>query len=139
MNSRLSKTISILAIICLLTAGSALAQRQHGEHDGQNGPPSVEQKLARMSAEFGLSNEQSVDMLRVLQEQEEDRAALREQTMALLGPEICAQRAEAEAAILEILDEEQTMLFIEKKQQRAEKSDGRKRGGNRRGDLDCSD
>jgi len=139
MNTRLSKTVTILAIISLLTAGSALAQRQSGERDAQNGPPSVEERLARISAEFGLSDQQSVDMLLVLQAQEENRAALHEQTMALLGPEICAQRAEAEAAILAILDQEQTELFLQKKAERQENAERKGRRGNRRGHLDCSD
>ena len=86
MNTRLSKTITILAVVSLLTAGSALAQRQNGDRDWQKGPPSVEEKLARISAALGRDDQQAVDMFFVLQEQEQYKAALHEQTMALMGP-----------------------------------------------------
>ena len=139
MNTRLSKMILVLAIISLLTAGSAFAQRQIGGPDGQKGPPSIEQRLARISAEFGLDDQQSVDMLIVLQQQAENRAALHDRTMEMFGPEICAQRAESEAAILAILDEEQAALFMQKKAEREENANRHGRGGKRLGDLECSD
>jgi hypothetical protein len=65
----------------------------------------------------------------VLQEQEESRAALREQSMALLGPEICAQRLEAEEATLAILTIEQAGLFLEMAEQRRQKDGRRGHGG----------
>jgi len=138
MNSRLSKTISILAIISLLTAGSALAQKKQGERDWQKGPPSVEEKLARISEALNLNDEQSLEMLTVLQQQAENRAALHEQTMALMGPEICAQKAAAEESILAILDEEQTELFLQIRVERELKARQRERAGKRRSNLDCS-
>jgi hypothetical protein len=60
----------------------------------------------------------------------------------LMGPEICAAIAEAEAAILDVLDEEQEALFLENRQQRQEQRSqqaGSKRGrGHRVGPPDCS-
>jgi len=146
MKNRLSSAVSALAIACLLTTGSALAdsQQRYREMDGdwQKGPPSVETKLARISYALDLSDEQSAQMLTVLQEQERKRAALHEQTMTLLGPEICAERAETEAAILSILDAEQAALFDEirqKRQERKQYGDKGNRKGKRNGDLDCTD
>ena len=115
MNTRLSKTVSILAIASLLTAGSVLAQNRQSDNDWQKGPPTAEEKLARISAALNLSGDQSQEMLRVLQEQAEKGAALHEQTMMIMGPEICAQRAENEEAILAILDADQTELFLQMK------------------------
>ena len=108
MNTRLTKTASILAVVSLLAAGSAFAEKQHGGRDWQKGPPSVEERLARISAALDLNDEQSLEMLAILQEQEENKAALHEQMMELMGPEICAQRAQTEEAILGILTAEQT-------------------------------
>ena len=143
MKNRLSSAVSALAIVSLLTAGSALADNQQRNKemvgDWQKGPPSVETKLARISYALDLSDEQSAQMLTILQEQERQRAALHEQTMALLGPEICAERAETEAAILSILDAEQAALYDELRQNRQERGDKGNRKGKRNGALDCAD
>jgi len=138
MNTRLSKMVSILAIASLLTAGSVLAQNRQSDNDWQKGPPTAEEKLARISAALNLSGDQSQEMLRVLQEQGEKGAALHEQTMMLMGPEICAQRAENEEAILAILDADQTELFLQmKEQRRADAANTQNRNAKRMGELDC--
>ena len=140
MNTRLSRMISILAIISLLSAGSAFAQNQKGDRDDwQKGPPSVEQRLARISAALNLNSQQSLEMHTLLQEQAENRAAIHEQAMAMLGPEICAQRAEHEEAMLAILDPDQTELFMQIKQERQAKANRKGRGGKRMGELNCDD
>jgi hypothetical protein len=140
MNIRLSKMISILAIVSLLSAGSVLAQNQKGDReDWQKGPPSVEERLARISAVLNLDSQQSLEMHTLLAEQAEHRAALHEQTMAMLGPEICAQRAEQEEAMLAILDSEQTELFMQIKQERQANANRKGRGGKRMGELNCED
>jgi len=136
MNTRLSKMVSILAIASLLTAGSVLAQNRQSDNDWQKGPPTAEEKLARISAALNLSGDQSQEMLRVLQEQGEKGAALHEQTMMIMGPEICAQRAENEEAILAILDANQTELFLQMKEQRQA---SQSRNAKRMGELNCDD
>ena len=142
MNPRISKTAAFVATLCLLSAGTAFAQNQKGgpkhDRDWQKGPPSVEEKLARISTALELSDEQSVQMLELLQAQEQQRAAMHEQTMALMGEEICAQRAAHEQAVLDILTAEQTEQFLEIKAARDERRQGRenRRGG---GGLDCSE
>ena len=138
MNTRLSKMVSILAIASLLTAGSVLAQNRQSDNDWQKGPPTAEEKLARISAALNLSGDQSQEMLRVLQEQWEKGVALHEQTMMLMGPEICAQRAENEEAILAILDADQTELFLQmKEQRRVDAANTRNRNAKRMGEPDC--
>jgi Spy/CpxP family protein refolding chaperone len=139
MNTRLSKTISVLAVASLLTAGSVVAQNHKDDNDWQKRPPSTEEKLARISTALGLSDEQSVQMLVVLQQQTENRAALHEQKMELLGPEICAQRAETEDAILAILTAEQTELFLQIKEDRQNHPDRKGHASKRPGELDCPD
>ena len=140
MNTRLSKTVSILAIASLLTAGSVLAQNWQSDKDWHKGPPTAEEKLARISAALNLSSVQSQEMLRLLQEEGEQRAALHEQTMMLMGPEICAQRADHEEAMLAILDQEQTELFLQMKEQRqANATRSQSRNAKRKGELNCDD
>jgi Spy/CpxP family protein refolding chaperone len=140
MNTRLTKSLVILTLGGLLAAGSAAAQNQNqgqkGLRDWQKGPPSIEVKLARVSEALDLSDEQTVDMLLVLQEQERKRDALQDQTMVLLGPEICAHRSEAEEAMTAILTPEQIETFMQIRQERQDKARQRNRGG--RGALDCS-
>lgn len=137
MNTRLTKTASILAVVSLLAAGSAFAEKQHGGREWQKGPPSVEERLARISAALDLSYDQSQDMLAILQEQEENKAALHEQIMEMMGPEICAQKAQTEEAILGILTAEQTELYLQIREERQGKPQRKGRGGN--AELDCSD
>ena len=141
MNTRLSKLVSIIAMVSLLTAGSVLAQNQKGgREDWQNGTPTAEEKLAQISAALNLSGDQSREMLRLLQDQEEKRAALHEQTMMLLGPEICAQRVENEEAMLAILNAEQTELFLQIKEHRqANAANSRGRHARRMGGPNCDD
>jgi len=132
MKFRLSKSITILAVVSLLAAGNALAQRKEGGRDWQEGPPSAEQQLVRLTSALNLDSEQSVELLVVLQEQAENRAAMHEQVMELVGPEICAQRAASEEAILSILNEAQTAQFLQMLEERQANHRGR-RGRN----LDC--
>ena len=134
-----SKMVLILTIASLLSTGSAVAQDHKGDNDWQRRPPSTEEKLARISEALGLSDQQSLDMLVILQQQAENRATLHEEKMALLGPEICAQRAENEAAILAILSDEQVELYMQIKEDRQAEPGRKDRGGKKRGELDCSD
>ena len=138
MNHHFSKIITILAIISFLAAGSVLAQNKQGGHrDWQKGPPSVEEKLARISAALDLDEQQSREMLVVLQDQEADKATLHEQTMEIMGHEICAQKLAHEQAVLDILTPEQTELFLEMNEQRRTKAERKRGGDNGRQKLDC--
>ena len=134
-----SKMVLILTIASLLSTGSAVAQDQNDDTDWQRRPPSSEEKLVRISEALGLSDQQSLDMLVILQQQAENRAALHEEKMALLGPEICAQRAETEAAILAILSNEQVELYMQIKEDRRAEPGRKNHGGRKMGELDCSD
>jgi len=134
----ISKFVVInLSVICLLASGSALAQNPDPDRDWKRPPPSPEAKLARLSEHLDLSNEQSSALLVVLQQNAEDRAALHDETMAIMGPEICAQRAVAEDAILAILTEEQALQLQQMKEEHRSKANerGHSRGPSR---PDCS-
>jgi len=119
MKTSLKPIVSILAAASLLVAGNAFAQQQHkGGRDWHHGPPSVEEKLARISDALDLTDQQSTEMLAILQEQESNREVLHQRTMEIMGAEICAQKAQAEEAILAILDADQAELFLQLKEER---------------------
>lgn len=122
MRPQYARTLATITIAFLVSASSAVAQYQGGSHDWQRDRPSVEDKLARISETLDLNDEQSVEMLRILQEHEQQRAALHEQAMAFIGPEVCALKATHEADILAILNEDQAELFLQVKEQRKEKA-----------------
>jgi hypothetical protein len=142
MKTFLKPIVSILAAASLLAAGSAFAQQQqqpqHGARDWQKGPPSVEEKLARLSAMLDLSDEQSAEMLAVLQIQESNRQALQERTMEIMGAEICTQKAQAEEAILAILNTDQAELFLQMQEDRQIRPNSRTRSRKGHDPLDCS-
>ena len=138
MKTFLRPLVLILVITSLLAAGGAFAQNQKGDRDWHKGPPSVEEKLARISDALSLSDEQSLEMLAVLQEQDRNRQALHEQTMEIMGGDICAQKAQTEEAMLSILDADQTELFLQMKEERQTRARNQTRS--RKGDHspDCS-
>jgi hypothetical protein len=138
MNTFYYRTLSILVMSGVLVTGTAFAQQEVGNQDWRGGPPSVEQKLAHLSDALGLSNQQSVDMLIVLQQAAEGREDLHAQNMALMGPEICAQRLETEEAVLAILTAEQIERLEQIKEERENDASRKGRRGGGRGELDCS-
>jgi hypothetical protein len=140
MKTRLSLTIILtLAIGLMLSAATMAGQSSHQGNPGLfGGPPSTAEKLARLSEALGLTAAQEVEMLEVLQANEDRRQELHQQMMDLMGAEICQSRADGEAAILAVLDEEQAELFLAKREERQARGPGKGKG--RRGDpgLDCS-
>lgn len=139
MNTFLKTTASVIALASLLAATSASAQPPNRDRDWQKGPPSVEEKLARISSALELSDEQSAEMLAILQQQEKNRQDLHDRTMAVMGAEICAQRAQAEEEILSVLDGDQAELFLQMKADRQARVGDRNRSRHDRGDLDCTE
>lgn len=138
MKTRLKNSALTLIALSVLLTGSAIAQNRDRERDFRKSPPSAEAILARLSESLDLNNEQSAAMLVVLQEQAAERFALHEQTMQLLGPEICAQQAATEEAMLAILTPDQAEEFLQMKEARKAKAAQRDRGRGRN-HPDCSE
>lgn len=145
MNTRLNKPLIILTLAGLLASASAFAQKGNGPggNDGdwmRGHKPTVEERLARISDALDLTPEQSVQMLQVLQEHEQQRLALHEETMALMGDRICAQREAHEQAVLDILTAEQAELFLQHQAQRSARAQERAQASGRPfNGPDCSD
>jgi len=101
----------------LLALGSVMAGPPDHDPMWRAGPPSPEQHLARLSQELDLNQEQSQQMLRVLQDAQADHDALRARMHEQFQPELCALRQDTQAGILEILTPEQGELFLELQEQ----------------------
>ena len=66
-----------------------------------------------------MSEEQSVEMLLILQERERQRTALRDQAMAFMNPEICALGMQHEEDFLVIPNEDRAELFHQIRDERS--------------------
>lgn len=134
---KLFPSVITAIIVTLLVAGSVQAQPDN-RRDRKGGPPSAEAKLARMTEHLGLNEEQSADMLLVLQQDERQRQELRDQIVADYKPSLCAQKDETRVAIMAILDEEQAEVFAARAEQSGGKGRGKgKRSGGSGFDVDC--
>jgi Spy/CpxP family protein refolding chaperone len=126
-------TTSILVSGLLLTAGAfAWNPDAPGDPRERHGPPTAEHQLARLSEQLQLSDEQSAQMLQVLQAAEAERRQLHEQIMEQMGPELCATQRNTEENILAILTPEQMELFAQLNEERRTRQQNRRGGG-----LDC--
>jgi Spy/CpxP family protein refolding chaperone len=134
-----SKSTLVLVTATLLIAGSAFAQQERGGRDvrgGSHGPHDAETRVAHMSRQLDLSDEQSVQLLLVMQAAEEEREALHESIMEQIEPELCELQVSTEAEIRSILTEDQQAEMDAMKQERGENRGARPSRG--MGNLDCS-
>jgi len=109
----------VLAVAGLLAAGPALAGQRPDTQAGQRPDPQAwhmppagaEQQLAHLSEALQLSDEQSLQLLEVLQAARDEREILRARFFEQMQPEICAQMRNTKADILAILTPEQAEQF----------------------------
>jgi len=133
-----NRSLVALAAALLLVAATAAARQDgppRGDRGGHRGPPDAEMLVARMTEALDLSDEQSAQLLVVMQEVDQERNALHERMMELMKPEVCDLQLRTDSEISSILTPEQLALFEEKKEARGEKGWGRRGMGK----LDCSE
>jgi Spy/CpxP family protein refolding chaperone len=100
--------LSILSgttLALLLAAGTAHAG-DPGDHHGRHGPD-LEKRVAHMAVELDLSDEQSQQLLAVLQASAAEREALQAKIDEQFKPEMCALHLATKEQVLEILTAEQ--------------------------------
>lgn len=127
MNHRFFIYPTILALTTAMFAASAMAEPPRGKGNSgewRHGPPGAEQQLARLDQALELSDEQSAELLGVLQAADAERQALHERVMAEFRPEICALMLETEADIIAVLTPEQAETFQQLKEERRQRKDG---------------
>jgi Spy/CpxP family protein refolding chaperone len=108
----------------LAFAAGALADPPRGhvpEGNWHHGPPGAEQQLSRLDQALDLSDEQSAELLAVLQAADAERQALHERVMAEFGPEFCALVQDTDADILAVLTPEQAATYQQLKAERQER------------------
>jgi Spy/CpxP family protein refolding chaperone len=144
MNTLSIKTLFIITAATLMFAASAAAQNGQGNggnqargHDrgAHHGPADAETRVAHMTRMLDLSDEQSAELLEVMQAVDRERMALHEQAYQDMEPEICALQLNVAAEIRTILSEDQ-MAILEARRNEREKD---RLGKSWRGmPLDCS-
>jgi Spy/CpxP family protein refolding chaperone len=144
MKNHLFTYPAILSLSALMFAASAMAEPPRGNGPGgewHHGPPGAEQQLSRLDQALDLSDEQSAELLAVLQAADAERQALHERVMAEFRPEICALMQDTDADILAVLTPEQAATWQQMKEERRQRQGGGWGGGrgHRFGDLDCAD
>jgi len=126
-----------LGLAALLTASTVQARPPENDDHWRFGPPNAEMQLARLNQALDLTDEQSVQLLEVLQAAEVERADLHARIMEQMKPEVCALMQGTEAEILTILTPEQAATFAQLKEERQDHFDGRH--GHGMGLPDCDE
>lgn len=115
-----------LTLAALFTAGAALAQAQRIDRQWHHGPPGAVQQLVHLEQALDLTDDQSLQLLEVLQTAEVEREALHTRAMESFEPEVCALRERTQAEILAILTPEQAATLEQLKQERAGRRESRR-------------
>jgi Spy/CpxP family protein refolding chaperone len=135
MNTRLKTTLLTIAAASLLGMGTAVAGNGPGGGQGMgpgalgmdgDGPFGPADRMARISAQLQLSEDQEFALLEMFHEHAAERNALRGQIAAEYGTEICAQREAHRQAFEDILTAEQLETFQAMQEQRAEERSQRR-------------
>jgi hypothetical protein len=134
MNPAFVKPLFAVVISGLLASGAVSAQQgSWNDREHRQGPPSAEAQLTRLREHLGLSDDQALRLLVVLQSARNDREELQARMMEQFGFELCSLRNRTETDILDILTPEQVAAFQQLKQNRQ----GEKKGPNREA-PDCT-
>ena len=131
MNQKLRIIPVAMALSGILAAGAVIAGG-HPESDrkGHSGPPSAERQVARLEHALDLSDQQSAELLTILQAAEEERQAMHQRVMEQLRPEVCAQMQATHEEILDVLTPEQAEEFDQMMAERKDRFHDRShRGG----------
>ena len=128
-----------LASAALLLAAIAQAGPPDDHGGWRHGPPGAEMQLAKLDRELNLSDEQSVQLLEILQAAEVERAELHARVMEQMRPEVCALMQGTEAEILAILTPEQAVEFAELKADRQDRFARHRKHDFAMPDCDASD
>jgi len=129
--------LPVLSLAALLTATTLQARPPESDDHWRFGPPDAEMQLARLNQALDLTDEQSAQLLRVLQAAEVERADLHARIMEQMQPEICALMQATEAEILAVLTPEQAATFAQLKEDRQSRFTGRH--GHGMGLPDCDE
>jgi len=136
MNTFSIKSVIFMLTALLLIAGGATAQNARGDRDGFCEPPDAESRVAHITAQLGLSDQQSASMLELMQAVDLERQAIQDAFMQQMEPELCELQLRTESEVGSILTEAQLAAH-----QTRQEAHGRNRNDAARRsmhNLDCS-
>ena len=142
MNTRTAFFPAIVATATLFAAGAVVADPYGQNENGpggfrHGGPPSAERQLAWLHQELDLTEEQSLELLPLLQARQATQEELRARILEEMRPEMCALKQATDADVLGVLTPEQAERFLQlQDQRRGTNGDRRGRGP---GPLNCED
>jgi len=136
MNTPSFKTLLLVSLATVLISGSTLAQYERGDRGRHHGPPDAETRVAHMTKSLDLTDEQSAELLQLMQAVDLEREALHQKMMNQMEPEICDLQLRVEADTISILTDEQLAMYESRKDGRGSKRGEHERHGMR--NLDCS-
>lgn len=140
MKTRTAFFPAIVATAALLATGAVMADPYGQNENGpggfrHGGPPSAERQLAWLHEQLDLTEDQSVELLPLLQSRQAAQEELRARVLEEMRPEMCAQKQATDADILEVLTPEQAERYLQlQEQRRSTTGDRRGRGP---GPLNC--
>ena len=135
MNALSIKTLFIITAATLLFASAAAAQNSQGDRRAHHGAADAEARVAHMTQLLDLSDDQSAELLEILQAVDQERMALHEQAFQAVEPEICALQLHVAEEIRTILTEDQLAVIEARKSERENDRFGKSWRGMH---LDCS-
>ena len=136
MDSISFKTLLIISAISLLLTGATAAQHDGGSRGKHHGPRDAETRVAHMTRALELSDEQSAELLEVLQAVDEEREALHQKALQQMEPEICALQLGVQAELERILNDDQLAALETRKSQHEQAGD--EKGWRGMHNRDCS-
>lgn len=99
-----------IALALLLATSAAQAEPRDRQHRG----PDMDKRIERLTEELDLSEEQSEQLLAVMQASAVEREALREKHEAQIKPELCTLHLATMEQVREILTAEQAAELEDK-------------------------
>lgn len=136
MNTPSLKTLLIVSLATVLISGNVLAQHERGDRGKHHGPPDAETRVAHMTRSLDLTDEQSAEMLQLMQAVDQEREALHQKMMTQMEPEICDLQLRVEADTINLLTDEQLAKYESRKDGHDSKRS--EYGGRGMRNLDCS-
>lgn len=110
-----------------------------GQGPGHWEPPTIEERVGRLTEELGLNEEQAAQVTEIFTAADEEREALRAKHEQLISDDICALKDSVDAQLGDVLTAEQASeldaLMEERAKHREEHDEWRGRG--HRSFMDC--
>lgn len=121
-------------VAALVLASVAWAQQGPGKGQG-HGRPSLDDRVARLSQELDLTDEQAADVREIMQQAQASRPNVRIMEREEARPALCKHMLETDAQIKAVLTESQVEQYETFKESRKAGLGG----GRGRGPVDCSE